>query len=290
MTSPLATFATLHALRVRGGLSDSDTGDDHRLLLKLRAASAQIRRYTGREFLPVMDTRKFNYRKPHTLFFRSMDMLELFSVINGDGTTIDPTAILTVGTTGGIVGIELDPSLASFVYNSTPIRAITVQGIWGWHDDYATSWRYTYDNVPLGNLSASANTIAVSNPNLVDTWGQAPRFQVGQMLKIGSEYMFLVNVSGTTLTVVRGVHGTLAVAHNAGVPIHTYTVPADIGEITLRWAAWLIAIEDAGDYGGQAAGQTATTGLGRITVPPGLPADLRETLLHFRAITITGAV
>lgn len=286
MTSPLATFATLHALRLRAGLDANDTADDNRLLIKLRAASSQIRRYTGREFLPVLETRKFNYRNPHSLYFRGMDMLELYSVVNGDGTTLDPTAILTIGTTGGIVGIELDPARASFVYNGTPSRAITVSGVWGWHDDYATSWRYTYDNIPTGGMNATINTITVANPNLVDTWGQAPRFQVGQMLKIDNEYMFLIGVSGTTLTVVRGVHGTTPAVHNMGAAIYTYTVPADIAEITLRWAAWLIKLEDSGDYGGQ----TATTGLGRVTIPPGLPADLRETLLHFRAISVTGAI
>src|SRR5258708_25095482 len=135
----LNTYATLSAFRQRQALAASDTGDDDRMLAKLRSATAQIDRFTGRSFIPTVATRKFNWHNARTLLFRGYDLLELTSITNGDGTSVDPTAIIALGGVNGpIVGVELDLTRAFFVYLTTKTRALTVNGVWGWHDDLPT--------------------------------------------------------------------------------------------------------------------------------------------------------
>src|SRR5262245_483015 len=105
----LNTYATLDAFRSRQALASSDTGDDARMLAKLRSAAAQIDRYTGRAFAPNVATRKFNWKDAKTLLYRGFDLVELSSITNGDGTTVDPTAVINLGGINGpIFGVELD--------------------------------------------------------------------------------------------------------------------------------------------------------------------------------------
>lgn len=138
----LNSYTTLAAFRDRLGLAATDTGDDARLLARLRAATAQIDRYVGRHFWPLVATRRFDWRNARTLLFRGFDLLELTSITNGDGSTIDPSAILALGgTVGPIIGVELDANKAFFTYQNTITRAIAVAGIWGWHNDYTNAWK-----------------------------------------------------------------------------------------------------------------------------------------------------
>ncbi len=279
----LCTYATLTAFRERQGLAADDTADDARMLAKLRAATAQIERYTGRSFLPILATRHFDWHDARTLLFRGYDLLELTSITNGDGTTVDPAAILPFGGINGpIVGVELDMTRGFFVYLTTKTRALTVTGVWGWHDDYARAWKSSGDVIPAGGVNASVTTFTVASVSGADGWNLAPRFQPGQLLRVDTEHMSLVatNASTNTLTVVRGVNGSTAAAHAASAPISVYVPPADIAEIALRWAAWLYKTEDAGDF----SGMTAEPGLGQIEVPPSIPADLAVTLATLRHV------
>ena len=121
----LNSYATLSAFRQRLALAAADTGDDDRLLAKLRAATAQIDRYTARSFAPLIATRRFNWHGARTLLLRGYDLLELTSITNGDGSMVDPTAIIALGGVNGpIIGIELDPTKAFFVYLTTRTREI----------------------------------------------------------------------------------------------------------------------------------------------------------------------
>ncbi len=279
----LNTYATLTAFRDRQGLAASDTSDDARMFAKLRAATAQVDRYTGRTFLPVIASRLFNWCSPRLLLFRGFDLLELTTILNGDGTPIDPSAIITLGGINGpLVGVELDVTKAFFVYQATKTRALTVTGVWGWHDDYANAWKPSGDSIPAGGITANATTFTVANVSGPDGWNLSPRFQSGQLLKVESEYMHLVavNSSTNTLTVVRGVNGSTAATHAASAPISIYMPPADIAEIALRWAGWLYKMEDAGDFG-QGASEP---GISLIAVPPAIPRDLLATLESLRHV------
>ncbi len=277
----LNCYATLTAFRDRQGLAASDTADDARMLAKLRGATAQIERYTGRTFLPVIASRRFDWQAAKTLLFRGLDLLELTSITNGDDTDVDPSAIITLGGINGpIVGVELDLSKAFFVYQTTKTRALTVVGVWGWHDDYTNAWKPSGDSIPVGGVTGSATSFTVASVSGADGWNLSPRFQPGQLLKVDTEYMHLVaaNSAANTLTVVRGVNGSNAAPHNAGAAISVYVPPADIAEVALRWAGWLYKMEDAADLGGV----TTESALGGIRVPAAIPSDLVTALANLR--------
>ncbi len=64
-----------------------------------------------------------------------------------------------------------------------------------------------------GTITAAATTLIATN---------AISFLVGQMIRIDTEYMQITAISGSTLTVVRGVYYTAAAAHTNGATIYLY--------------------------------------------------------------------
>jgi hypothetical protein len=282
------TYATLTALRARLGLAAADTADDARLLGRLRAAAAQIDRFTGRVFVPMLSTRRFDYRRASAVSFGRATLLTLTAIINGDGLAIDTAAATLIGSPA--YALELDPARAAFTYSGLRFNAIAVTGLWGYHPDYAAAWRAAND-APGGALNASAGSFAVSAVNGLDAWNLTPRFQPGQLLRIDDEFMLLTATATApdTLTVIRGALGTTAATHSAGAPISVYTPPADLSEAALRWAAWLLKIEDAGDYADHgerayALGASSRPSLGGAAIAPSLPPDLAALLAPFCAV------
>ncbi|HVO43306.1 MAG TPA: hypothetical protein VMT34_11815 [Aggregatilineales bacterium] len=274
--SALKAYATLAQLRARNQVASGDTSDDMRYLAKLRAASAAIDRYTLRSFQPVVETRKFDWIDAGRLTFRSQELLSLTSVIDGSGRTIDPTAIVLQGgandATGPYYGFILDPSKAYLLFLTTPVRAIVISGMWGYHDDWANAFHDSGDTVQDASLSASATTITVTNTAGTDTWALTPRFSAGQMIQIDSEWLAVLATASTTLTVVRGINGTTAAVHAQTTKISVYAPPADINEACARWAAFLLAQDDT-DFT-----HSVTVPLGATVIPPQAPPDIARLL------------
>lgn len=258
MVEALNSYATLTAFRARLGLAATDTTDDARLLAKLRAASAEIEANTGRRFYPTMETRRFDYRRALWLTFGSQTLLELTAILNGDGTYIPTNAVGFLGNPA--YGIELDDS-AYFTYDRRKSGAISITGVWGYHPNYDAAWRTSGDSLTTG-IDAQITTLSVNNASAADSGGVAPRFQVGQLIRIESEYLHVIGIAANVLTVVRGANRSVAVSHVATTPITIYTLPADLVEMTLQWAAWLLRLEDTGDLGGSGAvGYPALSGI-----------------------------
>lgn len=244
------TLAALHHLRQRLGLAAADTTEDLKLLRLLQTASAQIERLSGRRFSPRLATLEHdvNVFQASELLLRD-DLLALASVTNGDGQTIDPAQILTIPDMGGdtpTAVLRLTGG-AAFVWQETPLRAVRVRGVWGWHDRWSRAWRDSGDSVQNNPLSSGATSVSVSDSDGVDGEGELPRFQAGQMLQIEDEYLRVtgVNTTTNTLTVLRGVNGTTAAAHDQHSAIAIYQAPLDVQSLVVRWAAWLYKEADA---------------------------------------------
>ena len=97
------------------------------------------------------------------------------------------------------------------------------------------------------------------------------------MLRLGEEYAHVVAVDAEadTLSVIRGVRGTVAEAHAAGTAIEVYVPPEDVQALCLRWAAWLYQQADA------AIGAGADW-----LYPPDLPADLQRIAAPLRNVRV----
>jgi hypothetical protein len=240
------TLATLYQLRARLGLAANETADDARLMNALTAATAQIERATGRRFLPRKAILAQDYTSSVELLLDD-DLLELTSVTNGDGSAISLGDVLTIPSDGPAGLLHLTGS-AAFTWKLLKRQAITVTGTWGWHDQWAAAWRDSGDTVQNNPFSSGATTLTVANASAADTAGESPRFQVGHLLRIDSEYLWVLGISGSTLMVARAANGSAAAAHAQNTPVYTYQPPPDVVALALRWAAWLYREPDSASF------------------------------------------
>ena len=242
------TLSTLDQLRARLGLASSDTADDPRLLNALQAAAAQIERAAGRRFCPRQKAIQHNYSSSLELLLDD-DLLELTSLTNGDGSSINLTDVIPVPDEAPFSYLRLTGSSA-FTWNSSPLQAVTVNGIWGWHDRPVEMWRVSGDTVQNNPLSSSGTSLTVTGAGGVDIEAIAPRFQVGHLLKIDTEYLRVtaVNTATNVLTVLRAANGTSATSHTLNTPIYTYQPPAELNALALRWAGWLYKEADSAAF------------------------------------------
>ncbi len=244
------TIATLYQLRRYLGLASADPDDDDRLLSSLQSASAEIERLANRSFNPRLATLQHSVNlSDATELLLDDDLLELSTLVNGDGNSIGSGDILTIpGGDSPISVIRLTGGNA-FVWDETPVQAVSVTGIWGWHSRPSQMWRDSADSVQDNPLSSSTSTLTVSDADGVDGVNESPRFQIGQLLRIEDEYLRVLDVdtAANTLTVLRGVNGTTAASHVQNTDIDTYQPPPDVGDLVVRWAAWIYRQPDAFD-------------------------------------------
>jgi hypothetical protein len=233
------TITSLYQLRQRLGLAASDTTDDPRLLAALQSAAAHLERLAGRRFCPRIAALRHDFTNSAELLLDD-DLLELTTLTNGDGSMIPTQNVLRLPEYGPAGVLRLTGGSA-FTWTQTPVQAISLAGIWGWHDRWSAAWRESADAVQNNPLSAGATSITVNDADGADGEGETPRFQVGHLIRIESEYLrvLAVNTTGNLLTVQRGVNGSTAASHTQNTAIQVYQPPADIAALALRWAAWL---------------------------------------------------
>jgi hypothetical protein len=275
-------YATLDDLRRYLGLTSAQTGDDDLLLAVLGAASRLIEGYAGRRFYPERYTRAYTYRDPRTLLLEG-DLLDLHTLTNGDGSTLDPEAYHLQPPGESVKSaVVLDLTQTVFVHTGDPVDAITVDATWGFHPNWAAAWTDSGDSVQDDPLSSSATTLTVSDADGLDATGLRARFGVGQLLRIEDEilHVLVINTTTNTLTVTRGANGSTAAAHDQDTAIAVYQPPDDVRQVCLRVASWLYKQKDAGFV--YAAGGLR----GQLTVPPALPDDVQQILQPYVRVRV----
>lgn len=235
------TLATLHALRQHIGMGAAETGEDARLYALLRIATRQIERHTARTFRPYHATiaHDVNMRARRELVLAD-DLLELHALVNA-GASINLDDVLQEG-----AGVLRLLNGRYFTVTDTVFRAIGVQGIWGYHDEWHEAWRATGDNLAV-EIGANDTQLAVGQVGGGDGDGNTPRFQVGQLLRVDEEYLAVIgiDIEANTLTVSRAGRGTTAQAHTLATAIWRYQPPLDAESACLRWAYRLYREVDA---------------------------------------------
>ncbi len=237
------TIATLEDLRRHLGLSATDTDSDQDLLHSLQEASHLIESLTQRRYCPRFQSRTVPLdRTAPRLLILPDDLLEL-RAINDAGGEMDLNRFLRLpedpDTPASILHLARG---VTFRLDASGPRAVEINGIWGWHDRWMQAWRDSGDTVRDSALSADTGTISVYDVAGSDKDGFSPRFQVGQLLRIGDEYLRLTAIDrqNQRLTVLRGAQGSAAVAHQRGATIETYTASLPIRDLTVRYAELMI--------------------------------------------------
>ncbi len=249
MTLAYATFDELKDA-LGDALGSSTTSYDVPMRVLAERASRAIDRLTGRTFWPETLTRYPDGSGEAELWIPECLALTTVSMSSDDGanyTALAPTDYVAYG--GPLLEYNRTPYLRLDMYTNgtysywyTGQRAIKIAGLWGWHDDYGNAWEDSQDTTEDATLSATATTITVNDADGADLTGLTPRFQIGQMLRIESEYVFVTAVTaGTTntLTVVRVYNGSTEATHAQNTIIYIYRPPMVIKQATiiqgLRW-------------------------------------------------------
>jgi len=171
--------------------------------------------------------------------------LSISAVTDGNGAALADSLYTTPGSP--ITDLTLtDCCVSWYTTLGCQISGASVTALWGYHSDYANAWIDTLDTVRDNPLSAGAKLITVQQATGADELGRTPRFAAGQLLRIGSEFVEVLRVSGNTLGVRRGVNGTTAAEHLQGAAIDVFEVEPDIRQAALRWAAY--PFKRRGDY------------------------------------------
>ena len=242
---PYATYE-----EVKDAMPDSfGTTDQYEAAFRrvLTQSSRLIDRFTGRTFWPQYATR-YPVSVGSAELYVDGALLEVdsISMSSDDGSTftdLETTDYYSVGGNDLLYDAtpiyRFDMSLnGDYTYWYTGQRSVKAVGWWGWHDDYANAWQASQDTVEDDPLTAAATTITVNDADGVDLWGVTPRFQMGQLLKIESEYVLVtaVNTTSNELTVIRAQAGTTAAAHAQNTTIYVYRPAEIIKEAVLSMA------------------------------------------------------
>ncbi len=264
------------------GIAVTETADDTRIRLMCRYASAQWDRMTRRPCWPEKKTRYYDLVDSRLLTLDA-DLLAITSLTDSSGNTlVEGTDVLAYPLSGppySRIEIKLD-SGDSLNYSGTTQKALTLAGIWGWHDDWANAFEASGDTVQdTGGGTPAATSITVSDADGVDAWGVTPRFDADTLLKIEDEYLWLTAQSTATnmLTVVRGVNGSTAATHAKTTPIYVFKPPQDVAKHITRWVMFLYDQKDASQYD-----TIAYPEAGVVQVPAGIPKDVTMGIDQYR--------
>jgi hypothetical protein len=279
-------YATLQLARSK--MNTERTAADADLAEILPYASQAIEEFCGQNFDDRIDTRYFSglvgSGNP-VLFLQFYPLLLPTTVLNGDGTAVDPSVYTSLPKSRyPIEEIRLaqnnfwvGTALAGPVHINYAKDSIAVAGHWGFHRKGLAAWRLI--------------TLTVAAPGMPDTTGTdlplsgqaATKIDVGSILRLGaandSEQVFVTGPvvstsAATTLTVSRGENGTTAVTHSAGDAIYVWDVEPTIALATAMLTA--AQYESKQNPSGEVM---SATGFGPISTHD-LPKKVTEKLKH----------
>lgn len=137
------------------------------------------------------------------------------------------------------------------VFNNTTTLAtltnfedlVTITGTWGYHDNFANMWKDSGDTVQ--------NTTQISATETALEVVKASTFETYQIIRIGSEYLFITSLNSPTniLTVERAKNGSVGAIHTNGTQIDTFvpmpSVAKECRRLVLR--SWFLKDDPRGN-------------------------------------------
>lgn len=253
-------------------IASTDSTDDIRLRAVLEAVSQQIDDDCQRTFRVYTATKTLTARNAKSLLLRD-DLLAVTTLkTDADG---DRTYENTWATTD----YDLMPDDATdrrvpywqvmvtpdgdYTFPVGVRRGVQIVGRWGFWQDLLT-------------LTATLNEVLDTTETGVDLSG-VTEVEAGQTILIDSEQMYIQSISGSTLTVERGVNGTTAAAHSSGAAVSLYRYPAPIVEATRLAAARIFQRVHA------PFGVTGSADMGTITTITRIDPDVKGLLTAYRS-------
>jgi hypothetical protein len=250
-----ADYDTLTAVLTDKAIGASKTSDNPMLRRFIRQASRLWDLWTTRTFVPYMATKKYGMTHVSDVSLKLRDdLLEVTTLTNADGSVVTgslynlrpdnvyPKRTIELTTVSG--------TYWRFVY---PEDRVQVAGVWGYHENYTQAWGNSLDTVQDNPLSSSATTLTVADVSGTDDRGYT-RFEVGDYLKIESEYLQIVDIPtafNTKLTVLRGANGSTAAIHAQNTAIYVYRQMDDVRFAVREITKWMYEHRDQVNQGVQ---------------------------------------
>ena len=238
MANAYADLATLKSASV---LNAPDDAHDARLLTLLEAASRWIDGYCGRQFGAVHGERWFDGTGKASLTVPDLVTVSGLSVREASGEW--------VGWQSGdwllypLNGAPTEPGGRPYTrvmlagkYRRFPLNraGVRVSGVWGYGDVREDAGQQIADG---SAVTAGAVAVVVAPVSV----GAAVPLSAGHTVRIGDEQLYVTDVTAgvgkTTLSVQRGVNGTVALAHAVGAGVSVYRYPSGVAEACLLQAA-----------------------------------------------------
>lgn len=153
---------------------------------------------------------------------------------------------------------------------------VTVTGEFGINKDYANAW-VILDTLATAITTTTQTVFEVDDVDGDDEYGLPPRFSIGQLIRVDSEYMEIINTNAATneITVRRGQNGTTAATHLIGANVAVYRPDLNIRNVAARQAGLLYARQGA--YTTVTVEPTGT----EIRYPADLLVELRAALQEY---------
>lgn len=262
-----------------------------RLLPQLIHASAMLQGACRRRFDEYIDGKRYTatrvikggdlldgYRLALGADLRSLTRLETdiaFGDDIGDGTTnTDAYEIITGEDVGGAAPnsgreLALDPfSSYGFVSSINPRRSIGVTGLWG----FGGRWVNSGATVSGLSISAAATAAVVSS----DT-----NIEVGQVWRIGTEYLYVNTLVTVNATVDRAYNGSTAAIHADGTAIYYWQAHPLVQKLVRRLVQW--------DEKQTEFPMSQNVSIGDFSVPTptdGLPKDVYDTIYNVGLVAL----
>ena len=164
-------------------------------------------------------------------------------------------------------------SFCSFAVNN-PVKGVQIVGVFGHGNGISAT--------PYHDSGAVVNTGGITSAILTHSLasGKGALFSAGMTIRIGSEQLYILSVTGDELTFLgnplRGQNGTTAAAHNAGDVIYIYEYPAPIVQACIIMA--MQSTKSPEQLGGDIMGNSIT---GQWTSKKGIPYEAWKKISYY---------
>jgi hypothetical protein len=275
----LNSYATLAEYKsfvtARGQTSTTDSTDDSVIEMLLKAASRYIDNQTARRFYPFVQTRYYDVPDAESIDPRMLrldgDLLEVISIVNGDGVTIASTeyTLRPRNETPYIYVRLIDNSTYYWTGDGAGDThdVIAITGIWGFHNEYDLAW--LVGSTLAEDLDTSETAVDVTSGTL---------FAVGDLIRFGNELGYVSAKATNTLTSTRGENGSTAAAHDTAGNVYIWQFMSE-----LKTAVLETAMQAYKRRFGQSGNNIQTvTAAGVVLTPRDIPAMTIEFIKNFR--------
>ena len=270
-------LTTLEKFKRSMGLDD----ENERYREVVRDASRFITQTTRRWFVPYRATRTFDARGDHINAWRlnlDADLLAIETMTNGNGTAFLSTDYVLHRANAYPKRRVLlkDSASQTFTYDDDWEDAISIDGIWGYHENYPLAWVNTNETVPGGGMTASVTTLTLTDIDARDAQYNK-RVETFDILRIDDEYLRVMEINTTTnvITLLRGQLGTTAATHDASTIIYKWVVHEDITRACIALATWMERTR-------KNFGETIQFINGTLVSTNEVPKNIMDALEHYR--------